>query len=140
MAVGLASSAAVSGRSQHAFRRPSALPGFPLAFGYAVTYLCLIVLLPLAALVWHASAAGLAGLWAIASEERTLCELFGESYRAYARQVGRFMPGWRQLARGGPGVPRRGVFCWRQVLANDEHVTVLFTLTMTVLFALRMTW
>jgi protein-S-isoprenylcysteine O-methyltransferase Ste14 len=77
---------------------------------------------------------------AIASEERKLCELFGESYREYARQVGRFLPGWRQWARGAPGVPRTGVFCWRQVLANDEHVTVLFTVSMTVLFALRMVW
>lgn len=32
------------------FREPSALPGFGLTFGYAVTYLSLIVLVPLAAL------------------------------------------------------------------------------------------
>jgi sulfate transport system permease protein len=85
MAVGVTSSAAVSRRPQRAFRRPSALPGFPLAFGYAVTYLGLVVLLPLAALVWHASSAGLAGLWAIATEERVLAAFrisFGISFAA----------------------------------------------------------
>ncbi len=85
MAVGLTSSAAVPQRPQRVFRRPSALPGFPLAFGYAVTYLGLVVLLPLAALVWHASSAGLAGLWAIATEERVLAAFkisFGISFAA----------------------------------------------------------
>src|SRR5690606_29995374 len=34
-------------------RQPSALPGFGLALGYALFYLTLIVLIPLAALVWR---------------------------------------------------------------------------------------
>ncbi len=35
-----------AGRRARPFRRPSALPGFPLAFGYTVFYLSLIVLIP----------------------------------------------------------------------------------------------
>jgi sulfate transport system permease protein len=69
------------------FRRPSVLPGFSLAFGYAVTYLGLIVLLPLAALVWRASASGFDGLWRIATEERVAAALkvsFGISFAAAA--------------------------------------------------------
>jgi sulfate transport system permease protein len=68
-----------------AFRRPSVLPGFSLAFGYAAAYLGLIVLLPLAALVWRASGVGLGGLWAIATEERVAAALktsFGISFAA----------------------------------------------------------
>jgi sulfate transport system permease protein len=88
----MASTATIAGPTTRAarrawFRRPSVLPGFSLAFGYAVTYLGLIVLLPLAALVWRASASGLDGLWRIATEERVAAALkvsFGISFAAAA--------------------------------------------------------
>lgn len=73
---------------------------------------------------------------AVASEERKLCGLFGDAYREYARHVGRVLP--RILP--GRSLPRRGAFHWSQVLTNNEHVTVLFTLTMTLLFAARLVW
>jgi sulfate transport system permease protein len=67
------------------FRRPSVLPGFNLAFGYAITYLGLIVLIPLAALVLRASAAGLEGFAAALFEPRVAAALrvsFGISFAA----------------------------------------------------------
>jgi sulfate transport system permease protein len=51
------------------------LPGFGLSLGYATTYLGLIVLLPLAALVWKASGIGLGGLFDLLSSPRTLAAL-----------------------------------------------------------------
>ena len=42
-------------------RKPSALPGFGITFGFAVTYLSLIVLIPLAVLVWRASGSASTG-------------------------------------------------------------------------------
>jgi sulfate transport system permease protein len=57
------------------FVKPSALPGFGLAFGYTLVYLGLIVLLPLAALAWRASGLGISGLWAVASDDRVAASL-----------------------------------------------------------------
>jgi sulfate/thiosulfate transport system permease protein len=77
----------VRGKSQtrSRFRRPSAIPGFPLAFGYTLTYLGLIVLIPLGALVLRASSLGMMGLWGVISDERVLSALrisFGLSFAA----------------------------------------------------------
>jgi sulfate/thiosulfate transport system permease protein len=51
------------------------LPGFGLSLGYALAYLGLIVLLPLAALAWKASGIGLAGLLHLLASPRTLAAL-----------------------------------------------------------------
>jgi sulfate/thiosulfate transport system permease protein len=67
------------------FRRPNALPGFNLAFGCAALYLGLLVLLPLAGLVLHASSIGLSGLWQVATEPRVVAALkvsFGLAFAA----------------------------------------------------------
>ncbi|CAN5536694.1 sulfate ABC transporter permease subunit CysT [soil metagenome] len=56
-------------------RKPSALPGFGMTFGFAVTYLSLIVLIPLAVLVWRASGIGLEGIWRVATTPRVLAAL-----------------------------------------------------------------
>ncbi|WP_420846270.1 sulfate ABC transporter permease subunit CysT [Microvirga brassicacearum] len=77
----------VRGKSQtrSRFRRPSAIPGFPLAFGYTLTYLGLIVLIPLGALVLRASSLGMMGLSGVISDERVLSALrisFGLSFAA----------------------------------------------------------
>jgi sulfate transport system permease protein len=56
-------------------RKPSALPGFGITFGFAVTYLSLIVLIPLAVLVWRASGLGLDGIWRVATTPRVLAAL-----------------------------------------------------------------
>src|SRR5262249_1136246 len=75
---------------------------------------------------------------AVASEERKLCALFGDAYRDYARHVARVCAG--VLQPRGSTLTGRGMFRWSQVLSNNEHVTVLFTLIMTLLFAARLVW
>jgi sulfate transport system permease protein len=57
------------------FRKPSALPGFGITLGFAVTYLSLIVLIPLAVLVARAGALGLDGIWRVATTPRVLAAL-----------------------------------------------------------------
>jgi sulfate transport system permease protein len=59
------------------------LPGFGLSLGYTVTYLTLLVLIPLAALVLKASALDLAKFWEIATDDRALAAYkltFGASF------------------------------------------------------------
>ena len=57
------------------FRHASAIPGFGLALGYTLFYLSLLVLIPLAALLFKASGLGLRGLWDIATEPRVAAAL-----------------------------------------------------------------
>ena len=69
------------------WRKPSVLPGFPLAFGILVTALSVIVLVPLAALFLKAASAGWADIAAIATSPRTLAALrlsFGAALAAAA--------------------------------------------------------
>lgn len=56
-------------------RKPSALPGFGLTLGFAVSYLSLIVLIPLAVLVARAGELGLDGIWRVATTPRVLAAL-----------------------------------------------------------------
>ncbi|HEY2874545.1 MAG TPA: sulfate ABC transporter permease subunit CysT [Reyranella sp.] len=58
-----------------AIPKPSALPGFGITFGLTVSYLSLVVLIPLAVLVWRANGLGLDGLWRIATAARVLAAL-----------------------------------------------------------------
>ena len=57
------------------FPKPSALPGFGLTFGFAISYLSLIVLLPLAVLLARAADLGLDGIWRVATTPRVLAAL-----------------------------------------------------------------
>ncbi|MDH7796541.1 MULTISPECIES: sulfate ABC transporter permease subunit CysT [unclassified Beijerinckia] len=57
------------------WRQPSILPGFGLAFGTTLTALCLIVLIPLGALMLRAAGAGWTDIVAIATSPRTLAAL-----------------------------------------------------------------
>ena len=57
------------------WRRPSVLPGFGLTLGYALTYLGLIVLLPLAALIARPAELGLGGFVDVVREPRVLASL-----------------------------------------------------------------
>jgi len=57
------------------YRRRRVLPGFGISLGYALTYLGLIVLLPLAALAWKASALAPDGWLQLLSAPRTLAAL-----------------------------------------------------------------
>jgi sulfate/thiosulfate transport system permease protein len=64
--------------------KPSALPGFGITFGFALAYLSLIVLIPLAVLVWRASGLGLGGLIEIATQPRVRAALETSFYLSFA--------------------------------------------------------
>lgn len=80
------------------FRRPSVLPGFGLSFGYTLTCLGLVVLLPLAALVARASGLGFTGIWDVATDPRVASALklsFGVSLlSAFVASVFGFIVAW----------------------------------------------
>jgi sulfate transport system permease protein len=70
--------------------KPSPLPGFAPALGATLLWLGLLVLVPLAALVWRASGLGLSGILAIAAQPRVAAALklsFGLSLLAAALNV-----------------------------------------------------
>lgn len=78
-------SRAFARRAARAKRR--VLPGFRLSFGYAVTYLCLLVLLPLATLVVKTAGMSWPAFWAAVSSPRSLASYeltFGASLAAAA--------------------------------------------------------
>lgn len=62
-------------RNARRFTAPSVIPGFGLTFGYTLLYLSLVVLFPLAALIWRSSSLGLSGLYQIAVEPRVAAAL-----------------------------------------------------------------
>lgn len=67
------------------WRRPSVIPGFGLTLGFSLTYLGLIVLIPIGALILRASALSWEQYWAIATNARVLASLklsFGASFIA----------------------------------------------------------
>lgn len=67
------------------WRQSSVIPGFGLTFGYTVTYLFLIILIPLGGLVWSTAKLGFADFFAIATDSRTLNALrvsFGTAFIA----------------------------------------------------------
>ncbi|MFN3537316.1 MAG: sulfate ABC transporter permease subunit CysT [Brevundimonas sp.] len=57
------------------WKAPSILPGFPIAFGFTVFYLSLVVLIPLSALVLRPWELGLDGVWAVVTNPRTVAAL-----------------------------------------------------------------
>ena len=91
----------------HVFKKPSVIPGFGLALGFTLTYLCLIVLIPLAALVLKTSALGWEEFWRIATDPRTLAALrvsFGLSLAAAAvNAVFGFIVAWVLVRYKFPG-------------------------------------
>jgi sulfate transport system permease protein len=64
-----------AGRNARRFKAPSVIPGFGLTFGYTLAYLGLVVLFPLATLVWRSSGLGLSGLYEVAMEPRVAASL-----------------------------------------------------------------
>lgn len=68
-------------------RRPRVVPGFGLSMGYTLTWLGLIVLVPLAGVLLYSTRLGWSGLWAIWTEPRVLAALrlsFGTALAAAA--------------------------------------------------------
>jgi len=69
------------------WRRPSVIPGFGISFGITVTWLCLIVLIPLSGLFLKAGTLGPGGLLRVVTDPRVLAALklsFGASLVASA--------------------------------------------------------
>ena len=67
------------------FRKPSALPGFGLSLGYTLTYLTLIVLIPLAGLMLSAATLGWTELAKVLTDQRVVSALivsFGTAFAA----------------------------------------------------------
>ena len=71
----LASAAGGARRRAWRFTAPSILPGFRLTFAYTLFYLGLVVLFPLAVLVWRSSSLGFSGLYEVAMEPRVAAAL-----------------------------------------------------------------
>ena len=67
------------------FRRPSVIPGFGMALGLTLTWLTLLILIPLSGLAWRSSELGWTKFLAIAFDPRTLSALrisFGTAFAA----------------------------------------------------------
>ncbi|OWV83102.1 sulfate ABC transporter permease subunit CysT [Rhizobium sp. R693] len=67
------------------FRRPSVIPGFGMALGLTLTWLTLLILIPLSGLAWRSSELGWTKFLAIAFDPRTLSALrisFGAAFAA----------------------------------------------------------
>ncbi len=76
---------AASPSSALRFRQPSVIPGFGLALGLTLTYLSLIVLIPLASMFLKAATLTWPQFWAIGTDPRTLAALklsFGAAFAA----------------------------------------------------------
>ncbi|HXV31393.1 MAG TPA: sulfate ABC transporter permease subunit CysT [Sinorhizobium sp.] len=72
-------------RKRWQFRQPSVIPGFGLALGVTLTWLTLIVLIPIAGLLWRSSGLGWSNFVALALDERTVNALtisFGTAFIA----------------------------------------------------------
>lgn len=85
------STTAIASRGRHGptwrFRRPSIIPGFGITFGFTLSYLGLIVLIPLAGMVLRTLGMGWEDFWELISRERTLAALrvsFGTALAAAA--------------------------------------------------------
>lgn len=78
-------------RATWTWRRPSVIPGFGLTLGFALTYLSLIVLIPIAALILRTTELSWEQFWAIATNERVVAALrlsFGASFVAATINAG----------------------------------------------------
>lgn len=67
------------------FRQPSVIPGFGLALGVTLSWLILIILIPLSGLAWRSSALGWSTFWTLATDQRTVNALrisFGTAFAA----------------------------------------------------------
>ncbi|WP_137131025.1 sulfate ABC transporter permease subunit CysT [Rhizobium sp. FY34] len=62
--------------SRWRWKQPSIIPGFGLTLGFSLAYLSLIILIPLAGLVWRTASIGWAQFFAVLTDERTLAALY----------------------------------------------------------------
>ena len=89
------------------FRKPSVLPGFGLTLGFTLSYLGIIVLLPLAALIVKAGGLGWSGFWSAVTTPRVLAAFevsFGLSFAAaLVNAVFGFLVAWVLVRYDFPG-------------------------------------
>ena len=89
------------------FRKPSIIPGFGLALGFTLSYLSLIVLIPLAGLILYSAQLGWPEFWRLATDPRTLAALrvsFGTAFVAAAiNAVFGFVVAWVLVRYDFPG-------------------------------------
>lgn len=57
-------------------KQPSIIPGFGLTLGFSLAYLSLIILIPLAGLLWRTAELGWGGFFAVFADRRTLDALY----------------------------------------------------------------
>lgn len=57
-------------------KQPSIIPGFGLTLGFSLAYLSLIILIPLAGLLWRTAELGWSGFFAVFADRRTLDALY----------------------------------------------------------------
>src|SRR5262245_53533930 len=90
-----------------AIRRRSVIPGFGLTLGLTLSYLSLVVLIPLAFMFLKASDAGLAKIWADLSAPRTIAAFrisFGIAFlAALINAVFGFLVAWVLVRYQFPG-------------------------------------
>jgi sulfate transport system permease protein len=88
-------------------RRPSVLPGFGLMMGCTLSYLALIVLIPLSALLWKSATLGSADFYRAATDPRVMASYrlsFGASLvAASANAVFGFVVAWVLVRYSFPG-------------------------------------
>jgi len=81
---------ATASRAGWRLKQPSILPGFGLTLGFSLTYLSLIILIPIASLLWRTAELGWSGFFAILVDERTIGALyvsFGSAFIAASVNV-----------------------------------------------------
>lgn len=57
-------------------KQPSIIPGFGLTLGFSLAYLSLIILIPVAGLLWRTAGLGWSGFFAVLTDKRTLDALY----------------------------------------------------------------
>ena len=89
------------------FRKPSVLPGFGLTLGFTLSYLSVIVLVPLAALIVRSSGLGWSGFWSAVTTPRVLAAFevsFGLSFAAaLTNAIFGFLVAWVLVRYDFPG-------------------------------------
>ena len=94
-------------RPRRTLRPRAALPGFGLTLGITLTYVTLLVLIPLAALVWKASSLSWADFWTAVSSPRALAayklSFGGAAVAAFVNLVLGFVFAWTLARYRFPG-------------------------------------
>ncbi|CDZ61153.1 sulfate ABC transporter permease subunit CysT [Neorhizobium galegae] len=65
-------------------KRPSIIPGFGLTLGFSLAYLSIIILIPVAGLLWRTAGLGWSGFFAVLTDRRTLDALYISFGTAFA--------------------------------------------------------